>query len=287
MNCHWLKKTQIIKDPNVEDYFVVLDPESSFSDYYEKHGDDFAKWYETGRVVVMDQVPIQINHDLLWKVTFPYGQRDLKKIDSKTILSSINNSDHALVRLFGKDRKLALEFQREVSRVSDALMQAAATLFPRYRQPGGAVTWRFSVTHTEGIHFDVYKVYKNHILRIFFNVDSWPRIWCLGDRSEVALSNLRVDKTWGDDPAAWNKRLTKEYGGDTFGYQPSSSPQHIVLFAPGSMWIVHSQYVSHGPIFGRRMVSMSIGIDPKMMVNPSLVFSKMPARLRRNRKEGS
>lgn len=283
MNCHWLKKTQIIKDPNVEDYFVVLDPESSFSDYYEKHGDDFAKWYETGRVVVMDQVPIRINQDLLWKVVFPYGNRALKKINASTI---INNSDHVLNKLFDKDKKLGQEFQKEVARISDILMQAATTLFPRYRQRGGKITWRFSVTHTEGIHFDVYKSDDTHILRIFLNVDSFPRIWCLGERSEVALSKFNIDHTWGNDPDVWNKRLTNEYGGDTFGYQPSSSPQHIVLFAPGSMWIVHSQYVSHGPIFGRRMVSMSIGIDPKMMVNPSLVFSKMPARLRRNWKEG-
>ncbi len=282
MNCSWLNSTQIIKDPNVEDYFIRLDPESSFADYHKKHGDDFAKWYETGRVVIMDQVPIDPNYDLLWKVTYPYGDRGLKKISADAISAPFKNSKDVLSWLFKKDETLGRKYQREVSRVSKILLNAAATLFPRYRLTGGKLSWRFAVTHTEGLHFDVYGGNDPaHILRIFFNIDSFPRIWCLGDRSETVLADYDIDRTWGRNPQAWNKRLSKEHGGDTFGFQPSSSPQHIVLFAPGSMWIAHSQYVSHGPIFGRRMVGMSISVDPKLMLNPELVFSNMPTRLGR------
>ena len=282
MNCPWLKKTVLVKDPAVEDYFVRLDPEPSFADYRAKHGDNFARWYETGRVVVMDQVPIDPNYDLLWNVEFPEGSDSLKKIKHYELLKPIQNAKHALVRIFGDETQLAEAFQKEVARITDILFAAAAQLFPTYKFLQEDMTWRFAVTHTEGLHFDVYDgVADLHVLRLFVNLDSFPRVWYLGDRLETVLSKYDIDESWGDDPNRWNERLTKEYGGDTFGYQPSSSPQHIALFAPGSMWIAHSQYVPHGPLFGRRMVALSIRVDPKSMHDPDLCFYNLPSRIRR------
>ncbi len=278
-----LKTTQIIKDPAVEDYFVTLRPEPSFGRYYQKHGDRFAEWFETGKVVVMDQAPIDPDYDLLWKVVFPYGKRSLKKIKSDEITKPIKNKKHALIRIFGDDVELARRFRQEVIRIDGLLFAAAAALFPGYRflLEGSKITWRLSVTHTEGLHFDVYAgIEPGHVLRIFLNIDSFPRVWCLGDRVETVLAKRTLDKTWGNDANAWNKRITKEYGGDTFGVEPSPSPQHVVMFAPGSMWIVHSQYVSHGPLFGRRMVAVSMDVDPETMQTPDLLFANMPARLR-------
>ncbi len=277
-------RTLIIKDPEVEDYFVNLEPEPSFRHYRKKYGGDFARWYETGRVVVMDNVPITPDYEMLWKVIFPYDNRKLKKIKSAEFLKPIkgkNKESHPLVRIFGKDMELAKAFQAEIARIDDILMKAAVELFPRYGFIKDKITWRFSVTHTEGLHFDVYHGYEGeHILRIFFNVDSFPRVWYMGERAETALST-RLDDSWGNDSNLWNKRLTNEYGGDWRGVKPSASPQHVVMFAPGSMWIAHSQYVSHGPLFGRRMVAMSINVDPKTMQTPDLCFSNLPSRMRR------
>lgn len=275
-------KTEIIKNPDIEDYFIRLDRQKSFDGYYEKYGDDLARWYETGRVMVMDDAPISADNQLLYSVLFPYGNRPLKKIKQNEISPDLGKSKHILHNVFPKNIALAEKFRKETMRISELMSVGIRRMFPRYKITKIQPVWRFAVTHTEDLHLDVYNQVRDvHVLRLFWNADSFQRIWNCGDHLEKLLQDPRVNSSSVRDPEDWNRRINSDLLGETKGRVQSMAPMHTVLFAPGTVWIAHSQYIPHSPIFGRRMVSWSVDVEPDSMIDPSLSFSRAPRRLHR------
>ncbi len=264
-----MEHTHIIKHPNVEDYFIDLKPSDTFQGYYDRYGDDLMQWYETGRILIMDDTPISADYDLLRGIVSPYGDRVFKKLKTTTILASPLNRD--VRQLFNGNLDRIKSFQDEVRRIHDLIISGIKEMFPKYEVLNESATWRFSVTHTEGLHLDVYKQkVSSHFLRVFWNVDSYPRIWHCGHHLNTILKNPSIKVAPFKHPEDLNKQISLQYLG--------RSDCHTVLFAPKSMWFAHSQYLPHEIVFGRRSVGFSIEVDPKSMLNPGLCFGKIRYR---------
>ena len=266
-----IDKTHIIKNPELEDCFVRLEPAASFQELYDRYGDDLARWYESGKVILIDNPPFQANTDILWNVTYPPDDRPIKKMKMRHLLQDYTKN-HQLRKVFGDDVAEFKKFRAETIRVTDFIWRGLKTMFPKYKIVGDLATWRFAVTHTEDLHLDDYgrENPKHHYLRAFWNADSYPRIWLVGaHRREIAkMANIDLPSS---DASATN-RILNQFLGKSLGRQPSHTPQHLVAFKPGAMWIVHSEYVPHSIVFGRRLVGVSHEVDPRSMADPKLWF---------------
>jgi hypothetical protein len=134
----------------------------------------------------------------------------------------------------------------------------------------------------EDLHLDVFEQRKDfQWLRVFWNADSFPRIWMCGIHLDDLLSDSSIQIDRSRHPEIWNKQLNRSYFGEAKGIAPSDVPFHTVLLAPGAIWLAHSEYIPHGPIIGRRMVSFTFLVDPETMIDPALCFNRLPERLGR------
>jgi hypothetical protein len=264
------KTTQIIYDYRVEDYFIRLDPQPTFDSYYDKYGDDIASWYEEGKVIIIDRPPINFNLELFLRVTFPYQNRKLKKLKDKQLGSK--KSSHVQT-LFSGDVQLANDFEKEASRCTDQLKSTIKTLCPKYEFTKIDCTWRFSVTHTEDMHLDLFgELYYDHMVRLFWNVDSYPRIWMVGQHISQIVKSKNIDIKY-DHPQELNKFINHHYLGETKGLKPTNEPYHILVIPSGSMMMVHTQKIPHCPIIGRRLSGLTCFVNPATMIHRDQLFA--------------
>jgi len=270
----------IIKNPDVEDYFKILKPLASLEEYYEEYGDQIAKWYEEGKVIVFEKAPFKYNVSLLHEVEFPVG-RNFQKIVTDDILEPITkkyaskDEPHSLSHVF-RDTVAAGEFQNEVSGVNDQLRKFAKLLFPKYEFIADEnLLWRFNPTYPQGIHIDAYSKKYNEVqtVRLFMNMDYIPRIWNSSHSLDVLLEKY-YDIYGKDIDRSLPNEFNREFSRRIFGMVPSKDnmPKHMALFAPGTLWMVNSLIIPHEIFFGRRMVSASFFAKNESMLDPSKSF---------------
>ncbi len=264
--------THIILNPDVEDNFVHLNSHKTFDGYYQEYGDSLAQQYETGQALIMDAPPIKGNDELLLDIEFPYNHRPTKKLKFRDIMSN----DDATIRKFIKNGTAIKAFRNEASRVSNLMCKGLCAMFPKYNVLKSSIAWRFSVSHTEDLHLDVHSVNKDvHILKAYWNADSFPRIWQTGTHIENIIKKLDIDPRRFDHSEHLTAYLNKTYFGLSQGRVPSEVPHHTAIIAPGTMWIAHGELVPHTVMFGRRMVSVALHVEPKTMINPKLSFYRL------------
>jgi len=262
--------TQIIYDDRVDDYFIRLEPQLTFDSYYDKYGDDIASWYEEGKVIIMDKPPMKFDLELFLRVNFPYQDRRFKKLKDRELGSK--KSPHTET-LFSGNVRLAKDFEKEASVCTVKLKAAAKSLYPKYEFTKIDCTWRFSVTHTEDMHLDLFgKLYYDHMVRLFWNVDSYPRIWMVGQHISQIVKSKNINIKY-DHPQELNKFINHHYLGETQGLKPTKEPYHILIIPSGSMMMVHTQKIPHCPIIGRRLSGLTCFVKPDTMVHPDQLFA--------------
>jgi hypothetical protein len=285
---------KIEKSAEVEDYFKVFSPQKSISEYYSAHGDNLTKLYENNEILVFPKFPFQMDYEFLSKVSFPMS-RKFKKLRAWQLRIPLTKwrkgeadfEKHPLLEIFKNDAEKALYFQELVESGNSQLRIFARTLFPKYRfHLKDDISWRFSETENEDMHFDSYgeTAHDNrHRVRIFWNLDDTYRVWNVSHRLPSLLnerrSQLDLDKVRNLHPDEVNRFLNEEIFGGLKNRQKDKEPRHICYLAPGTVWMANSQMISHQIIHGRRMVAATLTVRPNSMDDPQKSFVNTMKRL--------
>lgn len=201
------------------------------------------------------------------------GDNFFKKAKSRSLLAPIEGTGeyakHVLHHYFPDSKGDAVRFQKIVAATNESLRNLVRRLFPTYKFIGEDITWRFTKTESENIHFDSYGKADDvrHHVRLFVNFDTQPRLWAISHRvvEAINLYRDRVRPHRGPGANQFNSVLTSVIPW-------AECPRHFIAFAPGNAWLVNSQIVSHEIIFGRKLVACTFDVDPESMQTPAKHF---------------
>lgn len=130
-------------------------------------------------------------------------------------------------------------------------------------------TWRLTETLKDAMHLDSYAGQNNdlHNLRIFVNLDSDYRTWRTSYSVEDILEYYKSKALHvpNKHPNEINDILNSYIACDAL-------PYHEIKFAPGTLWMVNTQIISHQGWYGRRMAAYTFRCDPVMVNDSSLNF---------------
>lgn len=202
------------------------------------------------------------------------ADKSIKKAKMKHVMipvGSVPDGEHVLNKL-GIDARAAEHLQGIISRVNAYLISFARLLFPSYRflETDSGITWRFTVTESEEMHYDSYggAEIENHHVRLFLNLDDRPRLWGIGNPVTRTL------KIYRDRLAPYKHLHPNILNNEVNSALPwVEVPRHYAMFMPGNAWLVNSQLVAHEIIYGRKMVACTFEVDPRSMQDPSKSFN--------------
>jgi hypothetical protein len=255
-----MTKTFIVKNDKLPDYFVELDKFQDIRNYYER-----------GRVIVFDNIGFFdqykefLNNQV---ISFFTDDIKIKKIKGPELLKKIDE-EHILLRF----TKKPWDLQKIILDTYMFVKSNFFKLFPHYEILSENWTWRLTTTKNDAMHLDSYAGQSNdlHNVRIFINLDNEPRIW----RTTYLLPELymkyhEVIKNLPKDmhPNEINAHLNKAISWDKL-------PFHQIHFAPFSMWLCDSQFVSHQGLRGNKLAAYTFRVSPETMLHPELSFEKI------------
>lgn len=239
--------------------------------------------YENGDVIVADSLDLPMqpeDWDFIKAIDLPptlmLAVQKAREYDLMLPVTAAGFPKHVLSYYFPGDLKKAVRFQQIMERVNKRVRRHVTDLFPCYDIVQEHITWRFTRTENEAIHFDSYAGNANdyHNVRIFVNLDDKPRLWGVSHKVPAMIEKYPhlASLHDGEHPNLFNNVINKNVPWHEV-------PRHFVAFAPGNAWLVNSQLVSHEIIFGRKLLACVFSVDPKSMrrEEDGFVFKSMNA----------
>lgn len=272
----------INRSPEVEDYIVVLDRHETALDYQRAYGDKIAEAYEDQKLILLPYIHLDADLGFLNKLTFPPQFKkisvgdgiggSLMRRDGKRIF---RDPDHP-INIIIENQGLATYANHQIASVSAQLRLAIRQLFPAYRAlREGAITWRFTATHDETMHYDSFdpgsRFYsREHRVKFFVNLDHEPRTWHLTHRLDQLLKNHR-DIFPETLPAHLNDVAAMASGWPKL----QDLPYHELRFPQHSMLIGNAESIAHGVKYGNRVIGGEFFVSPEQMLDPQKSLHKL------------
>lgn len=275
----------MIASGSMKDMFVKLIPGKTAKEQYVEYGDKLADWYESNKLLYIDNYPLEFDRELMWKLPI-IGPKEiphsLLKMKIRSVMAPItkpfNETTHILGN-FVKPAEDAFKLQEMIKSIQIQLQGIARDMFPTYvpieEERGFSI--RLTCQAGEEIHFDSYDGMDddNHRIRIFANLDCRPRIWSSGGLFEDWIgrfSDEAVYKGTKYHPNKANEFLNNKIDWD-------QGELAYMMFAPLSVWFTNSQPVSHEIVYGRRMASQTTVVKANSILRPDKAFHIVAADL--------
>lgn len=282
--------TRLVRDPQLVDNIVEVD----FTD--AGAADEARRLYEQGALILLRGLRFDLDLPFLNSVSFDVDapaeiQRKIKKYDCEKIATIRPDSTDPIARVvfeqvFGNDRSRLAHFQAQVKSGNEQIVSLYKEIFPGYRDYRRILTWRFTETLYENLHWDNFHLPEVfHQVRIFYNVDRHPRLWRIAydidtySRQNYVKHDLgRLASANGDDLAlALNRAL-----GGVSGACLDGLAKHHIAFEQGDIWLCETRIVSHQIYCGHRAVAAMFFVDPATMDDPNLCFDERVRRIHRD-----
>jgi hypothetical protein len=173
----------INRSADVDDYFVVLDQHQTALEYQEAYGDSIAEAYEDQKLIILPSLGIDADLDFLNALNFPPQFKKISSGDSvgESLMRRegkrlFRDPDHP-INMIIEDQGLATYANHQIASIFAQLRLAVRQLFPAYRSlREGALTWRFTETRDEIMHYDAFETEsrfycREHRVKFFINLD--------------------------------------------------------------------------------------------------------------------
>jgi hypothetical protein len=267
--------SQIALNKQLADPFVIID--------FQKQGDLFTKndrvlteFFEEGKIIIFDNFHF---FDLEYYLQQPgkWFPDWIPPIFSHRLQKPVQEN-HVLKVLYDKDEEIR-QFQAESQRYEEAWKNAAKKLFPFYEWEMFEFSYRFNHMDLGNLHLDVPdKAYEGHQFRWFINMDTRPRILAIGptifELAEKYWEEKRLFE-WAHLPVHQFVGKLRQLVLDETIFKEREMPRHYLTLDPGSLWLAHSSYISHGLVYGRKTACLEAHVNPKTLLRQERHFNKM------------
>ena len=266
--------TQIYPHPHIEDHFVEYDFNEVRASPADWSGADLRRRlmedYVGEKCVLLRGVPIDYDRAFLGGIQFPQ-EWSYKKFASRQIEAKGDVDDDPIKQqiaddMFGGDRGLFRKFEAEVKAVNGGIRTALDEILRGYVITKRDITWRFTETRVENLHFDIDKdAGKFESVRFYFNMDDVPRMWYTTHGLTTLLAHYYDELDLARMAELPLERLLHVLSVRLFGNWQSRGreqfPRHMALFESGDVWIVDGRTVPHQVLYGRRVAGTFYRLD--------------------------
>lgn len=269
--------SQVALNTNLSNCFQFYDFEKEMMPLQKGcYGEDLAQSFEAGKIIVFDNLKISnisffLNQPGKW---FPdwippiFGRKIRKEI----------SADHVLRQLYDSAEEIE-QFKNHAAGFEDSWAELAQTLFPKYDWDYKEFSYRFNHMDLGNLHLDVPdKAYEGQQFRWFINLDVRPRILAIGptifELAELFWEKLKMEDIQNLPVHQFIGKL-REISLDKTIYKERELPRHYLTLDPGSLWLAHSSYVSHGLVYGRKTACFEGHVRPSSLLNPTRHFNSM------------
>jgi hypothetical protein len=160
------------------------------------------------------------------------------------------------------------EFRSAVGAANAELIQLADALFPYYRYEKRYCVYNLTEMLAHNMHFDS----PQHAgefsqLRIFVNLDHFPRIWRVGGGIEDVASDC-----YASAGRQFTRATTLATYGDRYHSGAHNQPMHSIAFQPGEVWFLNPNMVAHEVVYGRRLLDGVFLFQASYLRNPARYY---------------
>jgi hypothetical protein len=283
----------IIRHPNVEDYFVertLREVKNSPSGLIED--------YEANRLILLKNYRMAVDFEAFAQMSGNASgadkrfQKTLKKLSAHHILRATVDSDDPVHRgvievLCNNDTAL---FERVRSAMKEAHKEALRLFevcFPGYEYFRVIPSVRLTRTMFENLHWDNHRIDDDfQQVRIFVNLDQRPRIWNVSHTftgfARQIYEKHNLGRFAGQDPNNMNNYIVGDVLGGTRSACLDTLPRHVVAFDPGEVWFGESRMISHQIYYGERAMVYMFFVKPSGMLDQGRRFNAQVEALHRS-----
>jgi hypothetical protein len=280
---------KIVRNPNVPDRIRYVDYRR-YAHASDELSAELTELYESGHLLILQNYKFEAGCDIFNEVLF-----ENKKFAAKTILH-VDEEAHGeppRKREWDEMRKLLEQtnvsfedFQSAVGAANAEIIRVADSLFPYYEYAKRYCVYNLTEMLAHNMHFDS----PQHAgefsqLRMFVNLDRFPRIWRVGDCIEKASADCyrsaRLDKTIGLHPREFTRATTLATFGDRYNSGAHSVPMHSIAFQPGEIWFLNPNMLAHEVVYGRRLLDGVFLFDRSLLRQPDRFYPAIVDRVHR------
>jgi hypothetical protein len=285
---------KIVRNPDVRDRIKMVDYKLCARP--DELSAELTDCYENGSLLILQNYTFEAGCSTFNKVLFPN-----KKFAAKTILH-VDEEAHGeaprkreweeMGKLL-KGTKVSLEeFRSAVGAANAELVRLADALFPYYRYEKRYCVYNLTEMLAHNMHFDS----PQHAgefsqLRIFVNLDHFPRIWRVGDAIEQVAgdcyASAKLEETIGQHPRQFTRATTLATFGDRYHSGAHNRPMHSIAFQPGEVWFLNPNMVAHEVVYGRRLLDGVFLFDASYLRNPERYYPAIVEKLHKEQLGGS
>ncbi len=269
--------SQVAIHKDLKDRFVILDYKSGRGvPTYGTLGSTPSEAFEEGKLLVFDNLNF---HDLSYFFEQPgkWYPDWVPPLFSQSIQRSIE-PDHVLREYYQDDHQIR-DFQRHAQNFELAWLKVQQEIFPHYKWELNEFSYRFNHMSLGFLHLDVPdKTYEEHQFRWFINLDKKPRILTIGptifELAHSLWNQMNLKELSHLPPHSYIGEIRKRILDDTV-YRERELPRHYLTLDPGSLWLAHSSYISHGLVYGQKTACLEGHIKPSTLRNPHRHFNSL------------
>lgn len=279
--------SQVALHRELSDPFLILN--CAHEKVVPSHGileGDLTDAFEKGRVIVFDNLQF---HDLGYLMSQPgkWYADWVPPVFSRDIRKNAQ-PDHVLRDYYQSDEQIK-NFQSHIHHFETAWLGLQKKLFPHYKWALNEFSYRFNHMSLGFLHLDVPdSAYEEHQFRWFINLDTKPRILTVGPTIfEMAYKywdQMNLEELKNLPTHEFIGQLRKRILDETI-FREREMPRHYLTLDPGSMWLAHSSYISHGLVYGRKTACLEGHIDPASLRHPERHFNSLLRGLQRQGKK--
>jgi hypothetical protein len=280
---------KIIRNPLLPDRIRIIDYRV-FADAPSGKAAELTDWYENGDLLILKNYRFKAGCDVFNQVLFPnrrYAAKTMLHVDERAHGEPPREREWAEMAKLLENTAVSLDqFKSAVGAANAELIRVADSLFPFYDYVKRHCVYNLTEMLAHNMHFDS----PQHAgefsqLRIFVNLDDFPRIWRVGDTIENAVrqcyAGARLDKTIGQHPRQFTRTTTLHAFGDRYQSGAHSQPMHSIAFQPGEVWFLNPNMLAHEVVYGRRLLDGVFLFEADKLRNPHRYYPAIVDTLHR------
>ncbi|QIK78944.1 hypothetical protein G7077_08595 [Sphingomonas piscis] len=271
---------KIVRNPNVPDRVKMVD-HKRYAHAPEELSAELTDWYENGYLLVLQNYKFEAGCETFNKLLFPnqkYAAKTILHVDEEAHGEAPRKREwEEMAKLLGPTDVEYEEFQSAVGAANAELIRLADSLFPFYRYEKRYCVYNLTEMLAHNMHFDS----PQHAgefsqLRIFVNLDAFPRIWRVGGTIEHVAGDCyetaKLQDTIGLHPRQFTRATTVATYGDRYNSGAHNQPMHSIAFQPGEVWFLNPNMVAHEVVYGRRLLDGVFLFNASYLRNPERYY---------------
>lgn len=277
---------KLVINPRIPNNIRILDYRTCLNSSNE----EVTKWYENGDLIILSNYRFETGRKVFNKVSLP-NQKGKTKL--MLHLDDVMHGEPPRDQEWGSIREQLTkqdvdfeEFKEAVRIANGELLRLSDTIFPYYKYSKRFCIYNLCEMLAHNMHFDSPEHARDFTqLRVFVNLDDFPRIWRIGGSLEEMVDDCYeaagLKDTIGQHPRTFTRKTTLATFGDRYESGAHPRPMHSIAFQPGEVWFLNPNMRAHEVVYGRRILDGVFLFEKSGLLNPERFYPAMVEQMHR------